>query len=72
MIIERVPPLQWPALPPLPGERIAAYSALCNAHSTWHRGRRLAGEAIQRLIRTEGWEKAKRVLRDPRLDEVRP
>lgn len=72
MIIERVPPLQWPAMPPRPGERVAAYGSLCNTDSTWHLGRRLAGEAIQHLIRTQGLEKAKRALRDPRLDEVRP
>lgn len=70
MIIERVPCNYWPGPPPTPADRIAEYEPRRDATSAWHRGRRLAGEAIQHTIRTQGWDIAKRRFRDPRIDEA--
>lgn len=70
-MIDHTPYRHWPAPPLRRAERIGAYRDKIDEDCTWHRSRCMAGERIQYVIRTEGWEKAKRVLRDPRLDEVR-
>ena len=58
MIAERTRHGYLPAATPLPGERLAEYETRRDGTSDWHLSRRLAGEAIQRAIRTQGWHRA--------------
>lgn len=58
MIAERTRHGYLPAATPLPCERLAEYETRRDGTSDWHLSRRLAGEAIQRAVRTQGWRRA--------------
>lgn len=58
MIIERTHFCYWPAPSPMPQDRLANYEPRRDGTSEWYLSRRLAGEAIQRAIRTQGWRRA--------------
>lgn len=58
MIIEHTKPCRLPAPTPRPEDRIALYEYQRDSTSAWYRSRKIAGEAIQRAILTQGWVRA--------------
>lgn len=64
MIIEHTKPCRLPAPTPRPEDRIALYEYQRDSTSAWYRSRKIAGEAIQRAILTQGWVRALPRIRD--------